>query len=122
MRATLAERLGLISAAQGERLEAETPAERALRRAGLHVDVARDIARIAATDSRPAGEALIEDLERLAASSRPTGNGRKACLKRWQRREQRLPRRGCTSRHPAGHRFMMAADVRSMRAGGERCA
>lgn len=109
MRATLAERLGLVTAAEGERLDPtsglyfegelvvglDAPVERALRRAGL---------------------------KGCAGEPRPTGNGRRACLKRWQRREQRLPRRGCTSRHPAGHRFMMADEVRSMRAGGERCA
>jgi hypothetical protein len=100
MTATLAERLGLITAAEGDQLEEdapgrETPAYRALRRAGV--------------------------VPSCLSRTRPTGDGRKACLKRWQRREQRLPRRGCTSRHPAGHRFMMADEVRSMRAGGERC-
>jgi hypothetical protein len=101
MRATLAERLGLISAAEGERLDGaapgrEAPVYRALRRAGVPTS--------------------------CAARARPRGDGRRACLKRWQRRKQRLPRRGCTSRHPAGHRFMLADEVRSMRAGGETCA
>jgi hypothetical protein len=98
--ATLAERLGLISAAEGELLdgnapEREAPVNRALRRAGVRMG--------------------------CAARVRPVGHGYKACLKRWQRRQQQLPRGGCTSRHPAGHRFMMAWDVRAMRAGGERC-
>jgi hypothetical protein len=109
MRATLAERLGLVTAAEGERLDPtsglrfegeivvtlDAPVERALRRAGV-----------------PTG---------CAARARPRGDGRKACLKRWQRREQRLPRRGCSSRHPAGHTLRMAWEVRALRAGGERC-
>ncbi len=99
MRAPLAERLGLISAAEAERLdglELDTAVNRALRLAGVPTS--------------------------CAARARPRGDGRRACLRRWQRREQRLPLNGCTSRHAAGHALLMAWEVRALRAGGERCA